>query len=86
MPPHYAYFPACFGYYYFRPYNYTNVLQHMEVVKRLNGDSRWPYDTSMFTSIYEGGVYEEEDGFYRVPSPFATVNQPLPDLQELLKK
>jgi len=84
MNPHYPYPARIHGYYYFRPYNYTNVLEDIEMITTLGGDPRYPYATSMFEGIYADGLYEEEMGSYRVPRPYATVSTTLPDLQALL--
>jgi hypothetical protein len=54
MPQHLMYHPTNHGYYYFIPYNYRTVLQHKLAVTRYGGDSRNPYDNSMFQNIYEG--------------------------------
>lgn len=68
MYPHFAYYPAHHGTYYFRPYNYTNVLQHKAESLRMYGDYNSPYSNKIFDSIY--------DNYYAVnpqivePSPF----------------
>lgn len=54
MPQHLMYYPADHGYYYFIPYNYRTVLQQKLAVTRYGGDSRNPYDNTMFQNIYEG--------------------------------
>jgi hypothetical protein len=54
MPQHLMYYPADHGYYYFIPYNYRTVLQQKLAVTRYGGDSRNPYDNTMFQSVYEG--------------------------------
>jgi hypothetical protein len=54
MPQHLMYYPADHGYYYFSPYNYRTVLQQKLAVTRYGGDSRNPYDNTMFQSVYEG--------------------------------
>ncbi len=53
MYQHYAYYPQYHGSYYFRPYNYTNVLEHQETIVCLGGDRSQPYSVAMFDSIYE---------------------------------
>lgn len=52
MYPHYAYYPKHHGYYYFRPYNYTNVLEHKAQVVGLGGSHYHPYSVAMFDGIY----------------------------------
>lgn len=52
MHPHYAYYPQYHGYYYFRPYNYTNVLEHKELIVCMGGDRSQPYSVAMFDNIY----------------------------------
>jgi hypothetical protein len=40
------------GYYYFRPYHVMHVYSQQELASRWGGDSRNPYDNSMFEEIY----------------------------------
>ncbi len=53
MYQHYAYYPANHGYHYFRPYNYTNVLEHKATVGCLGGEPNHPYSVAMFAPSYE---------------------------------
>lgn len=53
MYQHYAYYPAHHGTYYFRPYNYTNILQHKEQIVMLGGERQHPYSVAMFDGFYE---------------------------------
>jgi hypothetical protein len=84
MPQHYAYPPAFGGYYYFRPYNYQNVLEDIGMISTLNGTAAMPYSTAMFQSLYAEGTYEDDMEAHMVPRPFPTVTEQLPDLQDLL--
>jgi len=52
MIPHYAYYPALHGYYYFRPYNYMHVPRQQEFVTRFGGDARNPYANEIFKRVY----------------------------------
>ena len=52
MPPHYAYYPAMHGYYYFRPYNDMHVTSQQEFVSSFGGDRRDPYSNEFFKVIY----------------------------------
>lgn len=51
MYPHYAYYPEHHGYYYFRPYNYMNVFDHIEKSMQMGGSPWHPYSVSMFADI-----------------------------------
>lgn len=86
MYPHYPYYPQDHGYYYFRPYNYMNVYNHMGQVTALGGDPRNPYSVAMFDPIYED-FYQQ---YPRVIEPPAGSVRPLgsnlPNLEDLLKQ
>ncbi len=85
MYQHYAYYPAHHGYYYFRPYNYTNVLEHKSMVARLGGETNHPYSVAMFTPIYENYYLTNPEIVDTAPSldmiPGASL---LPNLENLL--
>jgi len=53
MYPHYAYFPEHHGYYYFRPYNYTNVFKHRQQALQLGVSPSNPYSISMLNPLFE---------------------------------
>lgn len=61
MHQHYAYYPAHHGTYYFRPYNYTNVLEHKEQVMRLGGERHNPYSVAMFDGVYASIIGESPE-------------------------
>lgn len=86
MYPHYAYYPQDHGYYYFRPYNYMNVYNHMGQVVALGGDPRNPYSVAMFDPIYED-FYQQ---YPRIVEPPAGSIKPfgssLPNLEDLLRQ
>jgi hypothetical protein len=86
MYPHYAYYPQDHGYFYFRPYNYMNVYNHMGQVTSLGGDPRNPYSVAMFDPIYED-FYQQ---YPRVIEPPAGSVRPfgssLPNLEDLLQQ
>ena len=84
MPQHFPYPPVYHGYYYFRPYNYTNVLRDRTTVLQLQGDVNAPYWNGMFDEIYAAGVYEEDMGHSQVPAPIIYVDKQLPDLEEIV--
>jgi hypothetical protein len=48
MLPHYGYFPAEHGYFYFEPYNVTRVQLQQSFVASYGGDVRHPYEDSVF--------------------------------------
>lgn len=52
MHQHYAYYPQYHGHYYFRPYNYTTVLEQKELIVAMGGDHSRPYSVEMFDNIY----------------------------------
>jgi hypothetical protein len=88
MYPHYPYTPAYHGYYYFRPYNYTNILRQRGEIITLGGNPKAPYAHKMFDRIYEQidlTAYEEApadgDG---VPS-LEPIHNALPSLVDVLK-
>ena len=82
--PHYAYYPANHGYYYFRPYNYINVDEHKQLIVQLGGDRHHPYSLKMFDNIYQKHyethqVRVEPDIEKLIPG-----KETLPNLEELL--
>lgn len=56
MYPHYAYYPKHHGYYYFRPYNYTNVLAQQQIAVRLGGDARYPYSAQLLANLNQSAA------------------------------
>ena len=52
MFQHHAYYPIDHGYYYFRPYNYMNVLCHVNLATTLGEDPRHPYANRLFERVY----------------------------------
>lgn len=87
MYQHHAYYPAHHGYYYFRPYNYTNVLEHKATIASLGGEPSHPYSVAMFAPIY--------DNFYlttpKIVEPVMSLNMipgasQLPNLEKLLSE
>lgn len=70
--PHYPYYPAAHGYYYFRPYHYTHIALQQHLVSRWGGDPRHPYANEIFDRVYaeldaEGKV-EDAAPLIEVPS------------------
>lgn len=53
MVQHYSYFPSLHGYYYFRPYNVSQLLQQRTLVTQWGGDPRNPYTDGIFDRVYE---------------------------------
>ena len=89
MYPHYPYYPANHGYYYFRPYNYSHVAVQKEIALTLGEDPAAPYGHTAFDRLYADlmiETYEEpgvsEDTLNPTPRQIAP---PLPDLQEVLE-
>jgi hypothetical protein len=88
MFPHYPYYPANHGYYYFRPYNFTHVPAQKEIALILGEDPAAPYGTTAFDRLYADLMFQayEEPGFGGEtinPTP-RQMAPPLPDLQEIL--
>lgn len=53
MFPHYPYFPAYHGHYYFRPYNYQTVFLHQRMAECMGLDPANPYSLAIFDQIYQ---------------------------------
>jgi hypothetical protein len=86
MYPHYAYYPQDHGYYYFRPYNYMNVYNHMGQVVTLGGEPRNPYSVAMFDPIYED-FYQQYPRVVEPPSgSVKPIGSSLPNLEDLLRQ
>lgn len=88
MYPHYPYTPAYHGYYYFRPYNYTNILRQKGEVVALGGDPRAPYSHKMFIPIYaqiDLTAYEESPANGENLPVLEPIHSPLPSLESILK-
>lgn len=88
MYPHYAYTPVYHGYYYFRPYNYTNILRQKGEVVALGGDPKAPYSHKMFLRIYEQidlTAYEESPANGENLPVLEPIHTPLPSLEDILK-
>lgn len=54
MHPHYPYMPCNYGYYYFRPYNWTNIAKHQNIAASWGLDPVNPYSRAMFENLYAG--------------------------------
>lgn len=79
MYPHYAYFPKCHGYYYFRPYNWVHIDQHRLTIPGENFKN--PYSNAAFDRLYAG-----KDNLGVVDSDrLEPVHERLPMLEDLLK-
>ncbi len=88
MYPHYPYTPVYHGYYYFRPYNYTNILRQKAEVIALGGDPKAPYSHKMFIQIYDHidlTSYEEYPSNGDNLPTLEPIHQPLPSLEDILK-
>jgi hypothetical protein len=51
MPQHHPYFPSLHGYYYFRPYNYSQIAQQQAFVAGYGGDPRNPFANEVFKRV-----------------------------------
>lgn len=86
MYPHYAYYPAHHGYYYYRPYNYTTVLEHKQTGMLIGANYNDPYSVAMFDDIYDAYYATMPKRFD--PAPHLNEipgSDTLPDIEELLK-
>jgi hypothetical protein len=52
MPPHYAYYPAMHGYYYFCPYHPMHIINHQAMATQWGMDPRNPYANDFFKVVY----------------------------------
>jgi hypothetical protein len=68
MFPHYPYFPSMHGYYYFRPYHHSHIVQQQQTVAGWGGDSRNPYANEIFQTVY-AQYMAEQPGTPAVPIP-----------------
>lgn len=85
--PHFPYYPAFHGYYYFRPYNIQNVREHRAIIHRLGGTRQSPYSTGMFEPVYAANAntdYPEPDSSAAMQQ-LPRVTPRLPDLESLVK-
>jgi len=88
MHPHYAYYPANHGYYYFRPYNYNHVELHKELASAMGLESIAPYSTEVFGRPYSELMvdsYEDASGHDEVLNPPRRSVSQLPDVQDILR-
>lgn len=53
MPQHYAYFPPMHGYYYFRPYNASQVPTQQNFARMWGEDPANPYGNRIFQTVYD---------------------------------
>ena len=60
MVPHYHYFAAEHGYYYFKPYNVTRVAMQQAFATSYGDDWRHPYSNKVFERVYE--IYGKRHG------------------------
>jgi hypothetical protein len=89
MYPHYPYYPANHGYYYFRPYNFMHVAMHQSIAPILGEDPASPYAGALLNRLYADlaiAAYDEpviaDESLNPTPRQVAP---PLPDLQKLLE-
>lgn len=83
--PHYAYYPEHHGYYYFRPYNYTTLLQQQQQAVQLGASPINPYSVSMLDPLMAEFArrYPVEQESYELVRP---QRQALPNLESILNK
>jgi len=85
MYPHFPYYPEHHGYYYFRPYNYTNVLLHQSQGLQLGVNPGNPYSVSMLNPLFEQFALtniSRDDDYDRLPPQ----RDSLPKLEDLLER
>lgn len=85
MYPHYPYPPEHGGYYYFRPYNYENVYEHIARAAEWNLHPGNPYSVSLFDVINEEFEQRYPRSQIMIPAPPRTRDSGLPTLESLLR-
>ncbi len=81
--PHYAYFPQYHGHYYFRPYNYTTVLEQQQWATCAGLDPRNPYSNKVFECVLVDFVQRYGVASAPVGTALPSGNG-LPQLEQLL--
>lgn len=85
MYPHYAYYPEHHGYYYFRPYNYTTLLEQQHKAVQLGASPINPYSVTMLDPLmaeFARRYPVKEDSYEQV----LPQRESLPTLESLLNK
>ena len=67
--PHYAYFPAYHGYYYFRPYNFTHVVPDAAFAEQIGDDPRAPYNVAYARTFFPPAPIADSSA-YIPPKPY----------------
>jgi hypothetical protein len=78
MFPHYAYMPVNYGYYYFRPYNWSYIGKHQSIVAAWGMDPVNPYSRVLFENLYADRPRAQ------IVAPTVVSEQRLPILESLL--
>lgn len=87
MYPHFPYPPMFHGYYYFRPYNYDNILRQQQVVSMWGGNPQQPYSIKMFDQYDQSFQPSFEPPQDEVLTPSVRPRQDrLPLLEDLLRE
>lgn len=82
--PHFPYLPEHGGTYYFRPYNWETVHQHIAFSTQLGLNTGNPYSVSKFNAINEEFAQRHPQGV-SIPEPPLRLEKSLPKLEELLR-
>ncbi len=53
MPQHFPYINPAWGYYFYRPYNYTVLIDQKIEIAAMGGNPKAPYDNRFLERIYE---------------------------------
>jgi hypothetical protein len=69
MYPHYPYFPAYHGYYYFRPYNFEHVLKDSAIAAEMGGDPMAPYSVEFLRAVFPPAPIEPIPEYVRPHLP-----------------
>lgn len=76
MPQHLPYLNPCWGYYFYRPYNYTVLGEQQAEIAAMGGNPIQPYDNRFFQRIYQ--EVEALPAASAVPEPYAVPPPTLP--------
>lgn len=76
MPQHLPYYNPAWGYYFFRPYNYTVLAEQQVEIAAMRGNPIQPYDNRFFERIYR--EVEALPAASAVPEPYDVPPSSLP--------
>ena len=86
FPGHVPYAAPYFGYYYFRPYNWSMVAEQQAIAAKWGGDPRIPYGQDVFERLYASLPVPEATPFDRNKIGRYPGEKKLPKLDDLLER